>query len=359
MTTIQYANKGTKVKDSAVPQLEWPLISGMLMSSDTTRLGPEGQEATYIDEEYQNDNGDKISVSKALYPDGYRSISILDNVNEFHQGYRPDGSINYTTIPNKDMKNQNMNYFEYTDQLIPKGQHGLNKGIQPGAYLVTFPDQNIYVKNQINKGKGALGAFGNFVVDLFDGRKDSGRWRLGHSGVITVDANGRTQYHEYGRYGQNDPGTLQGSAQFSSSNGNWNRRSVPDVSRYLDKKRRVDHDAYAQALLKTFGENVDLTFVDNTDPQKVRQAIQDDANNINRDKYSIFSKSCGSEACSVIDAGQSGWEQFGDGVKRVLNAVNPLNFRTSPVNAIFGGFTPTAKREGVEAAGYKTYSARK
>ena len=42
---------------------------------------------TYINEEYNN-NGNKTSVSKALYPDGYRSISILNNGQEFNQGYK-------------------------------------------------------------------------------------------------------------------------------------------------------------------------------------------------------------------------------------------------------------------------------
>jgi hypothetical protein len=43
MMNIQYANKGEKIKDSNAPQLKWPLIGGVLMSSDTTRLGPEGR----------------------------------------------------------------------------------------------------------------------------------------------------------------------------------------------------------------------------------------------------------------------------------------------------------------------------
>jgi hypothetical protein len=51
-------------------------------------------------------------------------------------------------------------------------------------------------------------------------------------------------------------------------------------------------------------------------------------------------------------------EQFGDGVKRVFNAVNPFNFRTSSFRALFGGFRPSAKQEGLEAAGYRTYSSK-
>jgi hypothetical protein len=127
MTFFQYAEKGTKIKDSKTIELKWPLIDGILVSSDTTRLGPEEQQATYIDEEYLNDNGEKTSVSKALYPDGYRSISILNNGQEFNQGYRPDGSINYTITPEQIQKYM-MNYLDYTKP-IPKGQSGLKTGI--------------------------------------------------------------------------------------------------------------------------------------------------------------------------------------------------------------------------------------
>jgi hypothetical protein len=43
MTFAQYANKGTKIKDSKTIELMWPLVDGILVSSDTTRLGPEEQ----------------------------------------------------------------------------------------------------------------------------------------------------------------------------------------------------------------------------------------------------------------------------------------------------------------------------
>lgn len=124
MTYIQYANAGTKIQDKAV-QLYWPLIGGQLLSSDTTKLGDQDRQSIYINEKYQQDDGTKVSVSKAIYPDGYRSISILNNDLEFNQGYRPDGSINYTVEPDRNnAQKKSMNYFEYTNK-IPKGQKGL------------------------------------------------------------------------------------------------------------------------------------------------------------------------------------------------------------------------------------------
>lgn len=355
---IQYAGKGTKAKDSAIQQLEWPLIGGVLMSSDTTKLGPEGQQATYINEEYQNDNGNKVSVSKALYPDGYRSISILNDGQEFNQGYRPDGSINYIITPEQ-FKKDTMNYLDYT-RPIPKGQKGLKDGIQPGAYYVTYPNQGILIKNQINDGKGAIGSFTNKVVDLLDGRKNDGRLDLGHGAVITVDNNGGTQYHEYGRYDEKKTkGNLIGKV-LPSYAGNWNRVRVPDVTHYLNKDGEVDHQAYANAIGKQFGEDAQLTWVDNANPIKVRKAIQTDANNAKRDKYSIFTKSCGSEACAMINEGQSGFRNFIDGAKRVVKGAVGLAggpvFWGKTIEAI-GGFTPAAKRRGLESSGYKTYSS--
>jgi hypothetical protein len=51
----------------------------------------------------------------------------LNNGQEFNQGYRPDGSINYTVTPEQ-LKKDTMNYFDYT-RSIPKGQKGLKGGI--------------------------------------------------------------------------------------------------------------------------------------------------------------------------------------------------------------------------------------
>lgn len=340
MTTIQYANKGTKVKDSAIQQLEWPLIGGMLMSSDTTRLGPEGQQATYINEKYQNEAGDKISVSKALYPDGYRSISILNNGQEFNQGYRPDGSINYTLTPEQ-FKKDTMSYLDYT-RPIPKGQKGLKGGVQQGVYYVNFPQHNISLKN---------GSADTSSDDTWDATAGHLKLPLGHAGVMVVDGNGNTKYYEYGRYSK---GNLVGNIR-PYEDGNWRRQTVPNAT---FANGEINHEALANALSKQFGEKVELTFVDNADPNKTLAAINADANNRKRKSYNLATKTCGSAACSVIDAGQSGWEQFGDGVKRTLNAVNPLNFRTSPFRAIFGGFRPSAKQEGLEAAGYRTYSSK-
>lgn len=335
MMDIQYASKGEKIKDSNAPQLKWPLIGGVLMSSDTTRLGPEGRQSTYINEEYQNEAGDKITVSKALYPDGYRSISILNNGQEFNQGYRPDGSINYTVTPEQ-YKKDTMNYLDYT-RLIPKGQWGFKKGIQPGVYYVNFPTHMIGMKGGSNdtSSEGAWNASLGKV-----------KLPLGHAGVMTVDADGNTQYYEYGRYSDG-----MGAVK-STVDGNWRRKTVPNA--VIGKNGKIDHSATADAMAKTFGKKVELTFVDNADPSKTLAAINADANDRKRGSYNLITKTCGSEACSVIDAGQSGWENFVDGAKRVAVAtVNPWKAWKA-----VGGLRPSAKQGGLEVAGYRTYSSK-
>ena len=342
MILAQYADKGTKIKDSTVPQLEWPLIGGMLMSSDTTRLGPEGQQATYINEEYNN-NGNKTSVSKALYPDGYRSISILDsNGQEFNQGYRPDGSINYTVTPEQ-FKKDTMNYFDYT-RPIPKGRWGFKGGIQPGVYYVNFPTHMIGMKGGSNdtSSEGAWNASLGKV-----------KLPLGHAGVMTVDANGNTQYYEYGRY-SDGLGAVK-----STIDGNWRRKTVPNA--VIGKDGKIDHSATADAMARTFGKKVELTFVDNANPSKTIKAIQKDYNNAGRSSYNLATKTCGSEACSVINAGQSGWENFVDAAKRAAKAGTYLGQGISGLPQFLqtiGGFRPSAKQEGLEAAGYRTYSSK-
>lgn len=335
MTFAQYADKGTKIKDSKTIELKWPLVDGILVSSDTTRLGPEEQQATYIDEQYLNNNGEKTSVSKALYPDGYRSISILNNGQEFNQGYRPDGSINYTITPEQ-LKKDTMNYFDYT-RSIPKGQKGLKGGIQPGVYYVNFPTHGIALKD---------GSSDTSSDDAWDATAGNFKLPLGHAGVMIVDANGGTQYYEYGRYSD---GNMIGKVK-SYKEGNWRRKSVPNAPIVNGE---IDHEALANSLAKQFGEKVELTFVNNVNPAKTLAAINKDANDSRRRSYNLATKTCGSAACSVIDSGQSGWENFVDGTKRVVTAA------TNPWKAwkAIGGLRPSAKQGGLEVAGYRTYSS--
>lgn len=342
MILAQYADKGTKIKDNNTIALQWPLIGGALMSSDTARLGPEGQQATFIDEEYLNDNGEKTSVSKALYPDGYRSISILNDGKEFIQGYRPDGSINYTVTPEQ-FKKDTMNYFDYTRQ-IPKGQKGLEGGIQPGVYYVNFPTHKIGMKGGSND-TSSEGAWNSSLGRV--------KLPLGHAGVMTVDANGNTQYYEYGRYS----GGL--GAVKSMTDGNWRRKTVPDA--VIGKNGEIDHTATADAMARTFGKKVELTFVDNANPNKTLKAIQKDYNNARRSSYNLATKTCGSEACDVINAGQSGWENFVDTAKRTAKAGFHLAQGAVGLPQFLqtiGGFRPSAKQGGLEAAGYRTYSSK-
>ena len=332
MTFAQYADKGTKIKDSKTIELMWPLVDGILVSSDTTRLGPEEQQATYIDEQYLNDNGEKTSVSKALYPDGYRSISILNNGQEFNQGYRPDGSINYTISPEQ-FKKDTMNYLEYT-RPIPKGQ----KGFKGGVYYVNFPQHSIALKD---------GSADTSSDDAWDATAGRAKLPLGHAGVMVIDNKGRTEYYEYGRYSD---GALIGNIR-PYKEGNW-RKQIVSNAKFVNGE--VDHESLANALAKKFGEKVELTFVDNADPSKTLSAIKEDANSRKRKSYNLATKTCGSAACSVIDSGQSGWENFVDGTKRVVTAA------TNPWKAwkAIGGLRPSAKQGGLEVAGYTTYSSK-
>jgi hypothetical protein len=63
----------------------------------------------------------------------------------------------------------------------------------------------------------------------------------------------------------------------SSTDGNWRRKTVPNV--VIGQDGTIDHVATANAMAKTFGKKVELTFVDNADPSKTLAAIKADANN--------------------------------------------------------------------------------
>lgn len=175
------------------------------------------------------------------------------------------------------------------------GKINKQKNIQ-GAYYVNFPQY----KNKISNGFGS-GAFGRFVNKSIQALGlQNAKVPLGHAGVMTVDNNGVTHYYEYGRYGSSNIGV--------NGNGNWNRRSVSNA--VLNSDGSINHAATAAALEKTFGQPVELVYIDDADPTKVEQYILNDAKDKNRGDYNLLFKSCGSEACKAIDSGQSWWQNF-------------------------------------------------
>lgn len=105
------------MSDRSKVTLKWPLINGILQQSDTTYLDFGNDKAMYIDEIYKRRDGQNTKVTKGIYPDGYRFIDIITGGNAFTQGYRPDGSINYTILPEE--------YENPQKEKIPKGYNGM------------------------------------------------------------------------------------------------------------------------------------------------------------------------------------------------------------------------------------------
>lgn len=128
------------MSDKSKVTLKWPLIDGILQKSDTTYVGPENNQATYIHEVYKRPDGQNTEVTKGIHSDGYRFIDMITGDNTFTQGYRPDGSINYTILPEE--------YKKWQKNQVPKGFTGmqikralniLNPLTWPSRIAATFP----------------------------------------------------------------------------------------------------------------------------------------------------------------------------------------------------------------------------
>ena len=155
-----------------------------------------------------------------------------------------------------------------------------DKFVKPGAYYVNYSDYDV------STGIG------------------DGKQRLGHSGVLLVDDNGKLSYYEYGRYNKGI-----GVANTVAS-GMWNTQNITgntlnEISQSLLNSQPKD--------AKT--STVRLTHVP-ADINKVREYVMNDANDPNRREYNIpgihgtdlskFScddKTCASEASDAIAAG--------------------------------------------------------
>lgn len=105
------------MSDKSKITLKWPLIDGILQTSDTTYLGPDNDKAIYIDEIYKRSDGQNTKVTKGIYSDGYRFIDIINGSEKFTRGYKPNGDIHYTILPKE--------YKKWQKEQVPKGFDGM------------------------------------------------------------------------------------------------------------------------------------------------------------------------------------------------------------------------------------------
>lgn len=147
--------------------------------------------------------------------------------------------------------------------------------LKTGAYYVNFPNYDVAVT------------------------RNGDRAELGHAGVLVVNKDGSRRLYEYGRYDNGNVGVQLGRDENGDNRGNWrvnniSGKTLDDVSKNI-LATQGSHS----------GNNVRLTYV-NADPQKVINYINNDANNSNRDSYSVCGyndKNCGSMASEAIEAG--------------------------------------------------------
>lgn len=107
----------------------------------------------------------------------------------------------------------------------------------------------------------------------------------GHGGVLTYDAKGRTQYHEYGRY----PSDQAIGIGLPSDEGNIRRVSVPNLKMGSDgQPTSASMDALRRSLEKSAGKGTTANLVCDAgaDENSIRGYISGVAGNPDRPKYS-------------------------------------------------------------------------
>ena len=107
----------------------------------------------------------------------------------------------------------------------------------------------------------------------------------GHSGIVTYDSRGSSQYFEYGRYA---PGGATGVG-LPADQGNVRRVTVPDL--VMDRNGQptpASMDALRRALADKAGKGTkaDLTCDADADEKKILDYIKKIANDANRRRYS-------------------------------------------------------------------------
>ena len=110
----------------------------------------------------------------------------------------------------------------------------------------------------------------------------------GHGGVLTYDANGSTQYYEYGRYSPTNQYVV--GDKRPEGEGNVRRVPVPDL--VIDPKTGQPTQASLDALKKALSDRAghktksDLTCEKDADEKKIKKYAEDFAKNQSRPAYS-------------------------------------------------------------------------
>lgn len=138
------------------------------------------------------------------------------------------------------------------------------------------------------------------------------------------------------------------------------KKGIPNLT--FDENGQPDHQAFANALQEKLGEKVQLTYVNDADSDKVRQWIQTDANDPNRDAYTFLGQSCGSQACDAIKSGVSTGRKIVRNIPRKI--LDKSGLITNVVGAIKNKdwrsllpFTPASYRDDFTMQGYGTYTS--
>lgn len=203
--------------------------------------------------------------------------------------------------------------------------------VKPGVYYLSYPGHKIS-----SKGQG------------IGGDRD---YAVGHGGVVLVGNDGSVTQYDYGRYSGEG---VFGSINEDRHQGNWKKTSRPTIN--------ISNTTYGKLLehLADSGldasSNVRITHVSDSDPIKVREFIENDANNLDRDIYGLpFSekkrehykeqKEAGvpfltraRELCTTKGCAQSAYEAVKSGVTGVQNVDNVIKETWN--NNKFGILTP-------------------
>lgn len=239
--------------------------------------------------------------------------------------------------------------------------------VKPGAYYLSYPGHEINLKGQIVK------------QDRYA--------PLGHAGVVIVGDDGSVTQYDYGRYNDN---TVFGSRKEDYNQGNWTKteRSPVDISSttYAQLLENVmDSGAHASP-------NVRLTYAHDADVSKVKEYIENDANNLDRLTYGIpFSKAKRQnlihgddpfiqrvrDLCTTKGCAQSAYDAIDAGtpISRDMQGITVrLNRDKNPIHRLlsFGkellskerdgagaeiNLSPRGRERDLQDRGYKTYDS--
>ncbi|WP_288124959.1 RHS repeat-associated core domain-containing protein, partial [Delftia sp. 13_1_20CM_4_67_18] len=232
----------------------------------------------------------------------------LDPWGNVLQEYNPQGIHQAIRLPGQHHDRETGLYYNrhrYYDPVVGSYINQDPIGLMGGNNHYIYPVNPTGWIDSLGLQQACVVNFPDYPVEYAEGKTST--WLGGHSGVLTYDTSGKTQYFEYGRYNPNAKGIM--GSKLPQDDGNVRQTPMPNLK--IGKDGVPTDDSMRnleEQLSKRSGKGTPAKLTcSSADPKKVADYAKEISENKDREKYNwnpFNSNHCRTFARDAAKAGQ-------------------------------------------------------